>query len=98
MIDNRLSRVVAATVRALLSTGSHTATSFVSDRLTVRATRVLLHGKVPTGRLSRYDIALTIGRPNFSARAFIKKAKQAGEPFRIRKVQLKAAPVSRTKR
>lgn len=83
-----IDKAVAKSVRALISNDAHVATVYLSETQTVRATRVLLKGRIPRGRVSRYDISLTIGRPNFRARAFIKKAKTAGEPFPIRKVQL----------
>lgn len=91
-LDHRIGRATAAAVNALLHARSHTATVYLSDRLTIRATRVLFKRRVPTGRLSRYDVVLTIGRPNVRARAFIAKAKRAGEPFPVRKVQLTFPP------
>ena len=38
---------------------------------------------------------LTCGKPNFAERAFVKKAVKAGEPFPVRKVQLKFPPQRR---
>lgn len=91
MKDTNIGKATVKAVAALLDTDAHVATVYLSDTLTVRATRVLFKGKIPKGRLTRYDITLTIGRPNFQARAFIKKAKRAGEPFPIKKAQLKFA-------
>ena len=86
---------VVAAVRTLISAQAHTATVYLSPQLTVRATRTLQQGKIPTGRLSRLDIALTIGRPNYRAQRFIKQAKAAGEPFPIRHPQLTFPPKRR---
>lgn len=88
-----IARATAKAVHALLAPRVHTATVYLTDRLTVRATRVLFGGKIRTG--SRVDIALTIGRPNYKARAFIKKAKAAVEPFPVKKVQLTFVKASR---
>lgn len=89
-------KAVSKAVGVLLSDTVHTATVYLSDTLTVRATRRLINGEIPRGRISRRDISLTIGRPNYKAREFIRKAIQAGEPFPIRQVQLTLPPKSRT--
>lgn len=86
---------VGKVIDVLLTSGAHTATQYVSEKLTVRATRRMFG---PKGR-RRFngkratDVVLTIGVPNFKARAFIKAAKKAGERFPIRKIQL-AFPTS----
>lgn len=70
----------------LLNNGAKTATAYVSDKVVVRVTRRTYRearrGYAPV------ELALTIGRPNYVARRFIKQAKRAGEPFPIKKVQL----------
>lgn len=40
----------------------------------------------------RHTIILKIGRPNFREREFIKACRKAGEPFPVKKVQLKFYP------
>lgn len=60
------------------------ATVFRSPTLTVRATRRWKHG-----RDFHNEIMLTIGRPNFAEREFIRDCQKAGEPFPVRKIQLK---------
>ena len=66
--------------------GFKKATKFVSPNFTVKATH--------QGKLDRSDkqdtILVTVGRPNYTERQFIKAAKLAGEPFPIRKVYLAA--------
>lgn len=61
------------------------ATKYVSDRHTIKATR---HGKFD-GRDHQNIFVVTIGRPNWREQKFIKLAKKAGEPFPIKKVQIK---------
>lgn len=83
-------RNVGRVVDALMASGAHTATLYVTDKLTVRATRKMFG---PKGRrrfngTRATDVVLTIGAPNYKARAFIKLAKRAGERFPIRKIQL----------
>lgn len=85
-------RVIGAVVRALLSTTSKRATKYLSPSFTVKACRVTYDKRPPDRRASRADIVLTIGAPNHLERAFIKKCNRAGEPFPVRKIQLKAFP------
>lgn len=80
-------RYVDKVVDALIAAEAHKATKYISDRMVVRACRRLFRGCVP--RCDSIDIVLTIGRPNYAERKFIKKCKAAGEPFPVRKVQLK---------
>ena len=83
--------VIAAVVDTLIETGAHTATKYLTERHIVRATRVLYDGKVPR-KGSNVDVRLTVGRPNYVEREFIKKLKRAGEPFPVKNVQLKFPP------
>lgn len=66
------------------------ATKYVSPKLIVRAVRKTY--KV-NGRKARkgenVEIHLTIGRPNYIEREFIKLCKEASEPFPVKMVQLK---------
>jgi hypothetical protein len=43
----------------------------------------------PDGRSKRVDLVLKIGAPNFRERVFIKSCQKAGEPFPVKKIQLK---------
>jgi hypothetical protein len=89
MVDDA-SKHVLSTVRTLVLSGAATATTFVSPTLTVRATRKRFKGKVP--KRGNVEVILTIGKPNHEARAFIRTAKQAGEPFPIKKIRLTGLP------
>lgn len=79
-------RNCAKAIRALLENEAHKATLFISDKLTLVATRKLFNGK-PNKR--QIEIGLTYGPPNYENRKFIKLAKLAKEPFPIRKIQFK---------
>ena len=85
-MDER-SKACAEMVEEILIGGAYKATKYLSDKLTVKATRKRYKGKLRKG--GNVDIVLTIGKPNYLEREFIKKAKKAGEPFPIKKVQVK---------
>ena len=48
-----------------------------------------------TARATRQDFVLKIGRPNYLEVRFIAACKKAGEPFPVKKVQLKPWPKTR---
>ncbi len=74
-------------VMALLSnTTLVSATKYLSPTLRIRATAQVYRS---AGDRHSDTIAVTIGKPNYAEGEFIKKLKQAGEPFPVRKVQLK---------
>ncbi len=65
------------------------ATKYISDKQIIRATRTTYKaykGKPDRGNI---EINLTIGKPNFAEREFIKKLKKAKEPFPVKKIQFK---------
>lgn len=70
----------------VLTGGIVKATKYLSDKQIVRAARRTYGGKIVKGNT---EIVLTIGRPNYAEREFIKKCKKAGEPFPVKKVQIK---------
>lgn len=77
-------------IEAILSTGALKATKYISPKEIVRAVRksYRFNGrKVIKG--ANMEITLTIGKPNYVEREFIKACQKAGEPFPIKKVQLK---------
>jgi hypothetical protein len=61
---------------AILLDGAYTATIFLSDKRTVKATRRRYKGKILKGH--PVEILLTFGKPNYEAREIIKRAKKAG--------------------
>ena len=64
------------------------ATYYHSDKEVAKAT---FHGKKDS-RTLRKQFVVTVGQPNYAERKFIKKAKKAGEPFPIKKIQLQFVP------
>lgn len=64
--------------------GCNKATKYVSPSETIKAT---LRGK--RDRSKHIEILLSLGPPNYLEREFIKKAKKVGEPFPVKKIQLK---------
>ena len=75
-------------VESLLEVGARSATVVQHPKLTVTATR----RHRPNRRAPYTTILLTIGRPNFRWRKFIKDCQKAGEPFPVKKVQLTFYP------
>lgn len=72
---------------AILDGGAVRATKYESEKQVVTATRRLYGGKV--NKRGNIEILLKIGRPNYAERKFITMAKKAGEPFPIKKVQVR---------
>ncbi len=64
--------------------GAKTATAYISPKETVKAT---LRQKSQR----QTEILVTIGRPNYKERQFIKTCVKAGEQFPVSKIQLKFA-------
>lgn len=65
------------------------ATKYISDREIIRATRTKYGTRFSPGNL---EVTITRGKPNYIEREFIKACKKAGEPFPVKKVQLKFFP------
>lgn len=77
---------IARVIDVILKGGAVQATKYFSDKLIVRARRRLYKGNIARGNT---EILVTIGKPNYAEREFIKKCKNAREPFPIKKVQIK---------
>lgn len=87
---------VEAVVRAVLDGLAWKATKYVSPRLVIRASQKRYKRSTKMlGTRDNADIVLTIGRPNYLERKFILQAKLAGEPFPIKKIQLRQLPKRR---
>jgi len=86
---SEIEKAAGQCIKALLGDdGTHKATKYLSDKLVVKATRTRFKSRVAKGLT---QIHVTIGKPNFLEREFIKKARKAGVSFPIRQVQLKRA-------
>ena len=85
---------VGNVVRVLIDSKSYRATKYLSPKLVVNATRKLYGRKVENERYG-IDVILTIGRPNYRQRKFIKQCVKAGEPFPVKKIHLQQPPKER---
>lgn len=76
-------------VEAILQ-GAVKATKYVAPNSIVRAVRKTykVNNRRPDNR-HNVEIHLTIGKPNYQEREFIKDCKKAGEPFPVKRIQLK---------
>jgi hypothetical protein len=84
LVNEGLSR----TLDLIIFSGARQATAYLSEKEVIRATRPLYNGKIDR-RNKTITVVLTLGRPNYRERLFIKACKKAGEPFPVRKVQIK---------
>ncbi len=91
MTNMQICGAAEAVISALLVTSMRKATKFLGPNLTVKATR---QGKFDR-RCRQQTFILTIGKPNYAEREFIKKCRKAGEPLPVKKVQLKSQPQRR---
>lgn len=94
-IDKQVCQAVGRVVEVLLDGVAYKATKYLSTKLVVNATRKLYDGKIPPKNFSSIDIVLTIGKPNYDQREFIKDCLKAKEPFPIKGVILKFPPEKR---
>ena len=76
---------VTQVVETLLRTDARKATKYLSETDVVKASRrVFRRGRQ---RGAQIAIVLTIGRPNYEEREFIRKCRKAGEPFPVRRIR-----------
>ncbi len=86
MIASRDMNIFDKVLEPLISKVAWRATLYESEKDVITATRRRFRGKFGQGNV---DIILKIGRPNYAEREFIQSCKKAGEPFPVKKVQLK---------
>lgn len=70
----------------LIESGAVRATKYLSENQIVRAVRRTYGGKIVKGNT---EVLITIGKPNFQEREFIKILKKSKEPFPVKKIQIK---------
>jgi 2-keto-4-pentenoate hydratase len=80
-------KYVGKVVEALIEAEAIKAVKYVSIDLTIKATRRVYGRKMSLSKLP-FEIVLTIGKPNYAERQFIRDCKIAGEPFPVKKIQL----------
>jgi len=86
VIDAKWISTVSAT---LISTKNvKSAIKYLSDELVVKAT---WHDK-PKDNNNSATMVVTFGKPNYREIAFINNLKKCGEPFPVKKIQLKFYP------
>jgi hypothetical protein len=88
-MKNQIEKAIVSVVEALNDRKCYFAAKFLSEKMVVRGTRPRLQGGKLPAKGSNLHISLVIGRPNFAQRLFIKACKKAGEPFPVKRVQLK---------
>lgn len=75
----------AQVIGTLMSTGARSAVKYIDPNTVVKAT---WHWKPMASRRSE-TMVVTCGAPNCREREFVKLCKQAGEPFPVKKIQIK---------
>lgn len=83
-----ISKVTAQCVDAIVNFGAVRATKYIDEKTTAKATRIT-YRKNHRPRNKVLEIRITVGRPNYLERKFIKLLKEAAEPFPVKKIQLK---------
>jgi hypothetical protein len=83
-----MKNAVSKIVLALIDSGARRATMYLDEDAVATAVRI----EKPRKRARYIEIRLKLGKPNFRERLFIKACKKAGEPFPIKKIQLKFWP------
>lgn len=84
-------RIFSDLAEVLLLVGAWKVTKYYTDKDVATATRRCYQRKIDK-RDNRVEILFKIGRPNFEEREFIKKCKKSGEPFPVKKIQIKYPP------
>ena len=72
------------TYTALVNSEAKTATAYLSPTVVLRITRQGTH----RARDARQTYLVTVGKPNYAARVFLRQCRKAGEPLPVQKVQL----------
>lgn len=91
---NTVKAAVGDCVLALMGPGAYRATKFLSPVMVVKATRPHRFDRRSRGQ----TVVVTVGKPNYRERRFLKACRKAGEPLPVKKIQLQATPKKRTKR
>ena len=72
-------------ISTLIHNDAYKATKYISENETIKATR----RHKWTKRDRQREVVVTFGKPNYAERHFIKLCKDSGEPFPVKKIQLK---------
>jgi len=90
---SELDEAVISVLSVLQYEGARSAVKYLSEKRIVKATRRFK----PSKRNLSEEILLTIGRPNYAERKFVKLCQKAGQPFPIKNVQKKLYPAKKAK-
>jgi hypothetical protein len=71
-------------IELMLMRGARRATRYISPTEVVKATR--RHKPRKSDRTT--EMVVTVGRPNYAEREFIKRCKKSGEPLPVNKIHL----------
>ena len=85
-MNSNLTGIYDQLIQYLLDGDVVRATKYVSPKKVIRATRTRYGGKFQKGNI---EIVLTLGRPNWLEREFVKACIKAKETFPVKKIQLK---------
>lgn len=85
---HRMISYVEKVLDALSDPEVRKATAYIATDLVVTATRSHRLDK----RSKSHSVLLTTGRPNYRGRMFVKACQKAGEPFPVKKIQIKHWP------
>lgn len=91
-MENNDNLVLGKVIDALLGQKAIKATYYLSPKLIIRAVRKTYKNGTAKRHILRSantEVMLTIGKPNYREREFIKELRKAGEPFPVKKIQLK---------
>lgn len=80
-----VSRYLKPVLEQVLFNDAKQAIKFIATDHVLKATR---RGK--DTRANHIEILVTVGKPNFRERKFVRLCKKAGELFPVRKIQIKA--------
>lgn len=90
-----MSNPIQQCVDTLLATKSRSVTKFLSPVRMVRATMILYDKRWPRKNWQSMSIKVTLGRPNYRERKYVKDLVAAGEKFPLRKLWVRPLPQSR---
>lgn len=76
-------------IQTLVSSKAWKATKYLSEKEVIRAVRTRFGNKFNPRRI---EVTVSRCKPNFLERQFIVACKKAGEPFPVKKIQLKFIP------
>jgi len=84
---NKISKICGQVIGTLFKASAIKATKYINPKFVIKAKRKLYNNKID--KRGNIEIALTIGKPNYKERKFIKDCIKVKESFPIKKIQLK---------